>query len=173
MIHARAAFYALGVVDLCRIVFVNADSLHFAGNLARTFLIDDCAVRANLCARTALFALGFVNVRNVLCVERDCAELAHVFASVRKTTAACARHFVSAHRALVASDVDHFDCVGILLVTAHCELDALCKYGALFVHATAHGGHFAGDDALGDVDCAFRQSVRPRFPCHFAAELCI
>ena len=165
LIHARSALDALGVVDFCRAVFVHGDGFDLASVFARTFVIDDCAVRADFCACAALFALGFVDMRNVLSVKRDCAELAHVFATMRQ---AGLRNFIAAHRALVASDVDDFDDVGIFFVAAHCELDALCQNGALFVHATTHGGDFARHDAFGDVDGSLAELAIPCFFCHFA-----
>ena len=107
-------------------------------------------------------------MRDVLSVKRDCTEFAGVFATVCKTAAASLCDFVSAHRALVASNVDDFDDVGIFLISAHCKFDALCQNCAFFVNATTHGWDFARHDTFGNVDRGLSESVRPRFPCDFA-----
>ena len=168
MIYACAALYTLGIVDFCRAVFVHGDSLDLASHFAGTFMVGDCAVRANFCACATLFALGLVDMRHMLTVKRDCAELAHVFAAMHKTASACARDFIAAHRTLVASNINDFDDVGIVLVSAHCKFDAFTQNRAFFVHATTHRRHFAGNDTLGDVDGVGVERTRPRLSCDLA-----
>ena len=122
-----------------------------------------CAVRANLTACAALLALGFVDVRHVVLVKRDCAEFAHVLATVSQATAASVGYFVAAHRALVARNVDYLYHIGVGLVAAHGNLDAFGKNCAFLVHTATHGGYFAGDDALGDVKHRFGKTIVPSF----------
>lgn len=110
-------------------------------------------------------------MRHMLAVKRDCAELAHVLATMHKTASACARDFIAAHRTLVASNIDDFDDVGVILVSAHGKFDALCKYCAFLIHATAHCGDFPGNDAFGDVYRIGVESVLPCFFCDFSQNL--
>ena len=127
----------------------------------------DCAVRTNLAACAAFLALGFVDVGNVVLVKSDCAEFAHVLATVSKTAAACVGHFVAAHRAFVAGNVNDFDYIGVGFVTAHCYFYTFGKNSTFLVNATTHCGYFARDNALRDVYCRFGKAIRPRFTSDF------
>ena len=127
----------------------------------------NCTVRADLGTCSALLALGFIYVRDMILIERNCAETTSVLAAVSKTAAASVGYFVATHRTFVACDVDYFDNVGIGFVPAHGKLHSLGKNGAFFINATAHRGYFSGNNNLGNVNCVFGKRVVPSFSCNF------
>ena len=126
-------------------------SLDLAGVLAGTLTADDSGVGADLCTGTAFLALSLVDVSDMMLVERDGAEAADVLAAVCKAAAAGVGDFVSAHRALVAGDLDDLDDVGVILVSAHSELYSLSENGALLIDAAAHCGSVSGYDHFRNV----------------------
>ena len=94
-------------------------------------------------------------------IMRYRAAAAGILTAVSNTAAAHVRDGVSAGRAVVTGDVDGFYNVGVISVPPGCKLYALRQYGALLIHAAAHGGHFAGDYLLGDVQ---KGCVKIAFP---------
>ncbi len=129
------------------------------------------AVRADLGAGAALLALALVDMCHVVFVKGECTEAAHILAPVGKAPAARRRDLVAADRALIAGNVDNLNHVGVVLVAAHGNLDALGQNGALLVYAAAHGRNFARHDGLGNIDCALRQAVCPCLPRDFPQDL--
>ena len=119
LINARAAGYALFVIYLRLFIRSHRNSLYFAGEFARAFVVSYRAVRAYLGACAAFFTLGFVDMRNVVVIELNRAETAGVLATVRKTAAARAGNLVSAYGTFVAGDVDDFYNILIVFVAAH------------------------------------------------------
>ena len=126
LIYASTAGNALIVVDLCIFVFgMLCDRADLACTFARTLEVLDRAVRTNLSTHTAVYALGFVNVSNVVFVKGDRALLTYVFATVSKTATAYVSYLVTADRTFVASSGDNLDDVGVGAVAAHGELHAV------------------------------------------------
>ncbi len=81
------------------------------------------AVYGHTFAHAAAFlTFRLVDVRDVILVEGKRAEAADVLAAVCEAAAAGVGHFVTAHRALVACDLDDLDNIGIVAVAAHCDL---------------------------------------------------
>ena len=104
-------------------------------------------------------------------IKADCAAAAHILAAVRQAPAAGVCHFIAAHRALVAGDVDDLDHVGVVGAAAHGQFDALGQDGALLVYAAAHGGLLARHNDLGNIQHVFQQRILPRLPRHLAQHL--
>ena len=97
----------------------------------------------------------------VLIVKCDGAAAADVLAAVSKAAAAGVCDLISAHRAFVAGDLQDLDHVGVILVSAHCELHPLGKNGALLVNAAAHCGGVAGNDLHRNVEDRLKQGIVP------------
>ena len=113
------------------------------------------------CALAAFHALRLVDVRSLVLVERDGAAAADVLTAVREAAAAGFRDDVAADRALVAGDLDDFDDVRIVLVSAHRELDAFLHDRALLVDAAAHR-RFILDDQLRNLIVCGKEVILKR-----------
>ena len=101
-------------------------------------------------------------------VERNCAALAGIFAAVSKAAAAGISDLIARSGTLVTRDVDNLDNVGIILLSAHSNLNALRKYCALLVYAAAHRGSLSRYDYLGDIKHIVKQGIVPRLTCNFS-----
>ena len=77
------------------------------------------------------------------------------------TAAAGIRHGITADRAFIAGDIQHFDHIRVILVAAHSHFDPLDYDGALFVNAAPHCRFFAGDDLQRDLIIAAFQIILP------------
>ena len=136
--------------------------------MAGALSADNRHVGANFGTSTALATLGFVDVGNVVAVKRDCAKLAHVFATVHKATTASIGNFETTNRTLVAGNFDNLDHVWIGFVATQGQLYALTKDCALLVDTATHGCFFAGDNHRGDIQDVIQQLVVPSKTSHFA-----
>ena len=87
----------------------------------------------------------------MILVERDSAEAADILTPVSQASAAGVSDFVAADGTFVAGNVNYLDHVGILLVPAHSNLDALGKYRTLLINTAAHGRGVSGDYYFGNV----------------------
>jgi len=162
LINAGAATDALVVVDKSRLLLVHRNCLDLAGVLTGTGALYDSGVGADLRAGTALDAFRFVDMRDVVFVEGERALLANVLATVGKAASAGIRDLISADGTLVTGDLDDLNDVGVLSVAADSKLNALAKYCALLINATAHRRLVSGNDDLGNVDAILKQAVVPR-----------
>ncbi|CDC60546.1 unknown [Clostridium sp. CAG:448] len=161
LVNAGAAGNALAVVD-ARLLFVaHGNGAHFAGGFARTLVVPDCAVGANLGTGTAFLTLGLIDMRHMVLIKHDGAEFTHVLATVRQASAAGVCHFIPADRAFVAGNIDDLNHIRVVLVAAHCDLHTLGKNCAFLIDAAPHGRRLAGDDGLGNVNGGFRQAICP------------
>ena len=165
-IDARAAGDALLIVDICGLVLFGGhrDGLDLAGVLARTGMMDDGRVGADLRAHAALNALVLVDVGHVVVVKVDRAAAADVLAAVHQAALAHARNLIAGGGTFVTGDIEHAD--HVFAHSAHGLLDALNQNGPLFVHAAAHGGLGAGHDLFGQVQHVDGQGVAPGGGCH-------
>ena len=102
--------------------------------------------------------------------ERDGAAAAHVLAAVRKAAAARLGDDMAADRALVAGDLDNFDDIRIMLVAAHCELDALLHDRALLIDTAAHC-RLILDDQLRDLVVCSEEIILKPIPRNLAQYL--
>ncbi len=171
LIDARAAGDALFIEDRGRLVLVHCDGLDLAGVLTGTLAAHDGRIGADLGAHAALHALRLVDVRHMVLVEIERLFLTHIVAAVRQTAAAGLGDFIAAHGTFVAGDVDDLDDVGIVLVAAHRQLDALAHDGALLIDTAAHRRFFSGHDDLRNVEQIFRQRAIPRLTGHLPQNL--
>ena len=129
--------------------------------VTRTLTANDCGIRTNLGARAALLTFGFINMRYVVRVKGNRAELTNVLTAVRKTSSASVGDFITAHRTLVASDLDYLDDVRILSVSAHRELNTFSKDRSFFIHTATHRRLIAGNDLLGNVHHILKKLILP------------
>ena len=109
-------------------------------------------------------------MRSLVLVERDGAAAAHVLAAVRKAAAARLGDDMAADRALVAGDLDDFDDIRIMLVAAHCELDALLHDRALLIDTAAHR-RLILDDQLRDLVVCSEEIILKPIPRNLAQYL--
>ncbi|CCX36779.1 putative uncharacterized protein [Clostridium sp. CAG:1013] len=170
LVHTGAAGNASLIVDMSRAALRHADGFDLAGVLTGTLLVDNGAVRAHLSALAALHALGFVDMSPQMLVKSDGSYAASVLAPVSNTAPAGVADIVTGHGALIASDVDDLDDVGVLLIAAHSHLDTLSHDGALFVDAAPHSGLFLHDE-LGDLGIGVQQPVLKSVPGYLAEHL--
>ena len=115
-----------------------------------------------LCAHTALNALCFVDYRLLVLVKRDSAFLAGVLTAVSYTASAGVGDFIAADGALITGNADTLDNIRVILVAAHCKLDALLNDSSLFIHAAAHCRLGAGDNRFGNIVDCFKQITLKR-----------
>ena len=161
LIHTCTALNALVVVDFRRLLFIHGNCFDLACILARSCAIDNGGIRADLCTGTAFHTLGFINHSNMIFVKRDCTALTDVLTAMCKTASAGVGDFITADRTFITGNVDHFNDIGIILITAHGKLDTLTEDGTFFIYTTAHRRLIAGNDLLGNVKNVLRKTVVP------------
>ena len=104
-------------------------------------------------------------------VKGNRAALAGILATVRQTATAGIRDLISGGRALIAGDVDHLDHILLVRTASHGDFNTLGKDCSFFIYTAPHGGRFAGNDDLGNVQNIFQQSVIPCLSCHLTQYL--
>ena len=99
---------------------------------------------------------------NVILVEAESAFFANVLTAVSKTAAAGVGHLVSANGTFVAGDVNDFNYVGIVCVTAHSHFYSFSGNCPFLVYTATHGRTGTGEYLLGDIDDMLKQGTLPR-----------
>ena len=171
LIYARTALDALGVIDLRSLVLVHRDCLDLTSILAGTLTADDGSKGTYLCARAAFLTLALIDMCHVVAVKGQSAKLTNVLAAVCKTAAAGVGDLVAAYGTLIAGDIDDLDDVGVFLIAAHCELNALTKNCALLVYAAAHCGLLTGSQLFGNIYHILQKLIFPRQACNLTQDL--
>ena len=145
------------------------DGVDVAGALARPHALNDCVIGAGVEALSAFHTFGLVD-HGAVVHNADRALRADVHALVGDAAAA---GFGDAHaldRALVAGDLDNFDDIRIMLVAAHCELDALLHDRALLIDTAAHC-RLILDDQLRDLVVCSEEIILKPIPRNLAQYL--
>ena len=107
-------------------------------------------------------------MRHMIVVKSDGSKTTYILTPVGKTSSAGTGDFISAHRALVAGNIDHLDHIRVVLVAAHGNLDPFGKNGPFLVYATAHGGHLSRDDGFGNIKSSLGKPSCPGFSGDFS-----
>ena len=171
LIYARAARYALIVINMRYIVLAAGNGLYLAGLLTGAYMARNRAVRTHRRALAALLALGGIDARLLVLVKRDRTRRTRRLTTVRNTAAAVHADFITAYRTFVTCDRYYLNHVGLVLMTAHGKLYAFLKYRAFLVYAAAHRGLGAGSKLLGYVDITIGQIVGIGMTRYFAQYL--
>jgi hypothetical protein len=105
---------------------------------------------------------------NVIVIEGDRPEPTNILATVSEASAAGVGNLKAANRTLVTGYIDNLNDIGIILITAHGNLNALTKYSTFLVNTAAHCCFLAGSKLCGNIHHIFKQGVVPRKTCDFA-----
>jgi len=167
LIDAGAAGDALAVIDMGKLLFILSNRPNFAGRFARAFAVGNGAIGADARAFSAVDAFFFIDMRLLVLIKGDRAHGADVFTAVRNAAAAGIRHFIAAHRAFIAGNIQNFYDVRVFLISPKRHSDALADDRPLLIDATAHRRLFARDDLRRDFQHRPIQLIFKGIPRHF------
>ena len=125
LINTSAAGYAFFIINGRGLILVHRDGLYLAGTNTGSFKILDRAVGADLCALPAFYAFAFIDMRLLLMIKGNGSSFADILASMRKAAPAGLGYFIAAHRALIAGNIDHFDDIRVVFISAHRNFNPL------------------------------------------------
>ena len=104
-------------------------------------------------------------------VKRDSTHPAHIFTAVSYTASARLGDIITANGALVAGNADTFNNVRVILIAAHCKLNALLNDSALLINTAAHSRLGAGNNRFRYIVDCFKQLALERLSSDLAKYL--
>ena len=161
--QALTTRYALLVINICATMLIGANSVHTTSSSARTYVVMNCLVRANLEAHATLNALLLVNVC-LFVYEANCLFRTNLSTRVRKTTLACvgnAIHVVLAGVTRKLNDVNQRWLVINLRSRGLFQAvrNKLWLINALHRHAHSHANALANNSALQEDALTIRSNI--------------
>ena len=71
-------------------------------------------------------------------VKGNCTTLTNILATVSKTTSAGVSYLIACCGTFIAGDINNLNNIGVFMVTAHSDFNALRKNCTFFINATTH-----------------------------------
>jgi hypothetical protein len=152
-------------------VVVHRNRLDFARALARADVVRDGAIGTDFGTEPALHAFTLVDTSFLVDAEVDRSSTAHFLTAMRDAAAANVRYFITSDGALVAGEVHDLNDIGVVLVSAHSQLDSLRQNRPLFIDATPHCRMRPRRDAFWNIGNVLKQIASKGMPRNLAQNL--
>ena len=104
-------------------------------------------------------------------IETDRSETADIFAPVSQTSSASVCDLIPSDGTFVTGNVNDFDDIRVVFISAHCEFDSFRQNCAFLVNTATHRRRFSGNDQFRNVKQVIVKSVFPRLSGDFSQYL--